>query len=75
MGTNPQPEAGDHRCPRCGLPIGRAETGGPLWTPQMKGVEVCGCPPEESQLRAHADEVHRELDELEHELDDIKHNH
>jgi len=41
----------------------------------MKGVEVCGCPPEESQLRAHADEVHRELDELEHELDDIKHNH
>jgi len=75
MATDAHSEAGEHLCPRCGLPIGRTETGGPLWTPQIKGVEVCGCPPEETQLRTHADEVHHALDELEHELDEIKHQH
>ena len=75
MGTNAEPESLEHQCPRCGLPIGRTETGGPLWTPQVKGVEVCGCPDEETQLRKHADEVHHQLEELEHELDELKHPH
>jgi hypothetical protein len=44
-----------------------------MWTPEIKGVEVCGCPPEDVQQRQHADELLRELDEMEHELKDIKH--
>jgi hypothetical protein len=60
-------------CPKCGLPIGRGPVHAAMWTPEIKGVEVCGCPPEDVQQRQHADELLRELDEMEHELKDIKH--
>jgi len=59
-------------CPKCGLPIGRGPAHGAIWTPEVKGVEVCGCPPEEVQERHHADELLRELDEMEKGLKDIK---
>ena len=59
-------------CPTCGLPIGRSGAGGPLWTPQVKGVEVCGCPPEEEQLRAREKQVEDQLHVLEEELDEIR---
>jgi hypothetical protein len=60
-------------CPKCGLPIGRGPVNGPLWTPEIKGVEVCGCPPEEAQQRQHADELLHELDEMQQELKHLKH--
>jgi len=64
---------GDEICPRCGLPIGRGATGGPVWTPQMKGVEVCGCPDEERQAHERAVALEHDLVRLQHELDDLKH--
>jgi hypothetical protein len=60
-------------CPKCGLPIGRGPSHGAIWTPEVKGVEVCGCPPEDVQQREHADELLRDLHTLEKELDDLKH--
>jgi hypothetical protein len=63
----------EHICATCGLPIGRSSSGVPVWTPQIKGVEVCGCGNEEEQLEARTAKVHEELVELEHELDELKH--
>ena len=62
-----------HVCPKCGLPIGRGPVHAAMWTPEIKGVEVCGCPPEEVQQRQHADELQRDLAVLEQELNDLKH--
>ena len=63
-------------CERCGLPIGRGSEEGPMWTPEIKGVEVCGCPPLETQERQRAAAIHHDLEELQHELDEIqKHQH
>jgi len=60
-------------CPKCGLPIGRGPVHAAMWTPEIKGVEVCGCPPEEVQQRQHADELQHDLAELEQELNELKH--
>jgi len=59
-------------CPKCGLPIGRGPAHGAVWTPEIKGVEVCGCPSDEVQQRQHADELHRDLSKLEEELKELK---
>ena len=68
-------EAPEHICPRCGLPIGRSSNAGPLWSPEVKGVEVCGCPPLEEQERERTAEIRHELDDLQHELDEIRKHH
>lgn len=56
-------------CPKCGLPIGRGDVTGPLWTPQVKGVEVCGCPSEEELEHERAAAIRKELDDLEKGLE------
>ena len=45
---------------------------GPLWTPQIKGVEVCGCPSEEERERDHARRLHDDLAAMEATLHEIK---
>jgi hypothetical protein len=60
-------------CPKCGLPIGRGPVHAAMWTPEIKGVEVCGCPPEEVQQRQHAGELQHDLAKLEEELNELKH--
>ena len=62
-------------CPRCGLPIGRGSLSGPLWTPEFKGIEVCGCPSEEEQEREKAAQIHHDLDVLEKNLEEMKKEH
>lgn len=62
-------------CRRCGLPIGRAPSEGPLWTPQVKGVEVCGCAPELDQERAQAAAIREDVHKLEAELEELRKRH
>lgn len=65
-------EEQEHVCPKCGKPKGRGATHGPLWTPQVKGVEVCDCPSEEEEQRARAAGIHEEVDALQHELIELE---
>lgn len=51
-------------CPTCGLPIGVAPAHGPLWSPQVRGVEVCGCGSEMDQLDERIARVRHEIDDL-----------
>jgi hypothetical protein len=64
-------ESDSNTCQTCGLPLGRKSFDGPYWTPEVKGVEVCGCPDQAERDRQHAATLHHDLEKMEEVLHEI----